>query len=115
MKDGGPQLRAGLRCARIERAIKEEITMPATKKGPARNGAAKTGLSRDRAALELQASSPDARPDEVRQTVSSVRILVLCVAIFALFVIAPVAFFSGGKRYRVSGFWSSVSQSSPCL
>src|ERR1041384_25984 len=102
MKDGGPQLRAGLRCARIERAIKEEITMPATKKGPARNGAAKTGLSRDRAALELQASSPDARLDELRQTVSSVRILVLCVAIFALFVIAPVAFFSGGSKSKAA-------------
>ena len=76
--------------------------MPAKKKGPARRGAMNIGSAREGAALEMQASSGHERPDESRQTVSRVRVLVLCLALFSLFVIAPAAFLSGGSKSKAA-------------
>ncbi len=76
--------------------------MPAKKKGPARKGASKIGSAREGTALETQASSGGERLDELRQTVSNVRVLVLCLALFSLFVIAPATFLSGGSKSKAA-------------
>src|SRR5436190_1784891 len=78
---------------------KGEITMPAKMKGPARKGAPKIGSAPEFAAMELQASAHRRQfVEQHNSSTSRVRVLVLCLALFSLFVIAPAAFLSGGSK-----------------